>query len=83
MLEVPYYASVQAMCAVVTNGAIHAPFELAAGKTFVPGRQCASDDDRNSTSKALVLRSDEPESMRDIPDSVIQADQPVYTRVAP
>ena len=81
--EVPYYASIQAMCAVVTNGTIHAVFALPAAETFVTGRHCARDEGRNSNSTALVVRSDELENMRDIPDSVIHADQPVYTRSQP
>jgi hypothetical protein len=48
--EVPYYAFVQAMCAVVTNGKIHAMFALAAAETFVPRRHCAGDVDPNSAS---------------------------------
>jgi hypothetical protein len=38
--EVPYYAFVQAMCAVVTNGTIHAVVALPAAETFVPDRHC-------------------------------------------
>ena len=48
--ELPYYAFVQAMCAVVTNGKIHAVYALAVAETFVPGRHCASDVDPNSAS---------------------------------
>jgi hypothetical protein len=48
--EIPYYAFVQAMCAVVTNGKIHAVFALAAAETFVPRRHCAGDVDPNSAS---------------------------------
>jgi hypothetical protein len=67
--EVPYYAFVQAMCAVVMNGKIHAVFALPAAETFAPGRHCGRDESRDSTSE--------------IPDSVIHADQPVYTRTSP
>jgi hypothetical protein len=38
--EVPYYALVQAMCAVVTNGRIHAVIALPAERTFGPDRHC-------------------------------------------
>ena len=79
--EVPYYAFVQAMCAVVTNGRIHAVVALPAAETFVPGRGCA-DAEGQPTSTALVVRSGELENMRDLPDSVIHADQPVYTPAA-
>jgi hypothetical protein len=78
--EVPYYAFVQAMCAVVTNGRIHAVVALPAADTFVPGR-CA-DAGGQPTSTALVVRSGELENMRDLPDSVIHADQPAYTPAA-
>jgi hypothetical protein len=48
--EVPYYAFVQAMCAVVTNGKIHAVFALAADDTFESGRHCPGYADPNSAS---------------------------------
>ena len=48
--EVPYYAFVQAMCAVVTNGKIHAVFALAADETFASGRHCPGYADPNSAS---------------------------------
>jgi hypothetical protein len=51
--EVPYYAFVQAMCAVVTNGKIHAVIALATKETFVPGRHCA-DVDPNSLSTTYM-----------------------------
>jgi hypothetical protein len=38
--EVPYYAFVQAMCAVVTNGKIHTVIELPANRTFAADRHC-------------------------------------------
>jgi hypothetical protein len=38
--EVPYYASIQAMCAVVTNGTIHSVMALPPDRTFSPNRQC-------------------------------------------
>jgi hypothetical protein len=38
--EVPYYAFVQTMCAVVTNGRIHAVIALPADRTFAPDRHC-------------------------------------------
>jgi hypothetical protein len=38
--EVPYYASVQALCAVVTNGRIHTVIALPANRTFGPDRHC-------------------------------------------
>jgi hypothetical protein len=47
--EVPYYAFVQAMCAVVTNGKIHAVIALAAKETFVPVRHCAGDDPNSAS----------------------------------
>jgi hypothetical protein len=38
--EVPYYDSVQAMCATVTNGRIHSLIVLPADRTFAPDRHC-------------------------------------------
>jgi hypothetical protein len=38
--EVPRYASVQAVCAVVTNGRIRAVIALPADRTFAPDRHC-------------------------------------------
>jgi hypothetical protein len=38
--EVPYYDSVQAVCAVVANGRIHAVTALPADRTFGPDRHC-------------------------------------------
>jgi hypothetical protein len=38
--EVPYYAFVQTMCAVVTNGKIHTVIELPASRTFAADRHC-------------------------------------------
>jgi hypothetical protein len=40
--EVPRYALVQAMCAVVTNGRIHVVIALSAAKTFAHDRHCNS-----------------------------------------
>ena len=47
--EVPYYALVHSMCAVVTNGKIHALFALAVVETFAPDRHCAVDADGTAT----------------------------------
>ena len=74
--EVPHYALVQAMCAVVTNGTIHTVIALPAYRTFGPDRHCARDEGRNSASTALVVRSDQLENMRAIPDVF---DKPVWT----
>jgi hypothetical protein len=38
--EVPRYAFIQAICAVVTNGKIHAVTALPSGRTFGPDRHC-------------------------------------------
>ncbi|HEY1296393.1 MAG TPA: hypothetical protein VGJ60_25220 [Chloroflexota bacterium] len=38
--EVPYYAFVQAMCAVVTSGRIHAVVALPEDRAFGPDRHC-------------------------------------------
>lgn len=38
--EVPHYAFVQTMCAVVTNGTIHSVIALPMDRTFAPDRDC-------------------------------------------
>jgi hypothetical protein len=38
--EVPYYDSIQAMCAVVTNGRIQSVTVLPGDRTFAPDRRC-------------------------------------------
>jgi hypothetical protein len=43
--EVPYYAFVQRMCAVVSTGKIHAVMALTADRTFVPSGQCGGDEE--------------------------------------
>lgn len=40
LAEVAYYAFVQTMCAVVTNGMIHSVIALPADRTFAPDRHC-------------------------------------------